>query len=796
MARETIHKTTNYYPKALVYFLDKKWSNAKNPRGARIIVPDVEDITNISISRGTLGVIGTFNITINNENNKYFIADDVEKEIENLNTPASYDDIPEARGGETLKDYLREREKYPWGTVSEFLDQKVVKRRYSPPGSVEEFILEYNEDKGKWGYWDIPDSEFTDKEGAFATTSSVDDVTNHFKILDDDAQKDLEDSAARNSDFYTMYGGDLTKSRCLFEPMQRCIILLSKRVTDPQKDNHDMVTVFTGLVSTVTDTYQENLYQITVSGEDLTKWLRITLLNTNPALLTEALPESGDFLIYEHRFANMEGWEIIKTLVLGDYFDKTPKEIDAAKKAGKLLVRGVGQYEYRLMTDPTVSVLSNNVNFHEAIADGIVVTEEEFPKHRNKKTIEGLLFNEDTLHLQVFQGVVLRKDKDGSFITSPYKVFFRQSANTFVNEYKTHWELLKMVAEFTNFEFYADGTGDLWYHQPRFNNHHILSHKTPEVYIIRDEDLISADLSESDEEVVTSVIATGMQDVINVNGVQPIFDMINFYEDIGLVRKYGRRLFIINHPYIRTKEDCFLFAKSLLYRINAERFTGSITITGRAEIQPAMPVYVAARNMIYYIKQVEHKFEFGGQFTTTLQVTYGHKPWEVLQEVLDYRITPSMTAADKLKQFGKTIKYFPALRRNGETPQIIGKSDTIYAIRASGKVQATIPGNISVAGATITITGTGDYEGVTVTYVGVQPTKEAKKISKVSAGQTIGSLGAGLAGTDSEILKKLSEEEKQAITPTFYYQVDLQGTPIELNKIHSPKFDVQLRKNA
>jgi len=49
-----------------------------------------------------------------------------------------------------------------------------------------------------------------------------------------------------------------------------------------------------------------------------------------------------------------------------------------------------------------------------------------------------------------------------------------------------------------------------------------------------------------------------------------------------------------------------------------------------------MPVYIPMRNMMYYVETVEHSFSFGGQFSTTLHLAYGHKPWELLPEILAF----------------------------------------------------------------------------------------------------------------------------------------------------------------
>jgi hypothetical protein len=107
--------------------------------------------------------------------------------------------------------------------------------------------------------------------------------------------------------------------------------------------------------------------------------------------------------------------------------------------------------------------------------------------------------------------------------------------------------------------------------------------------------------------------------------------------------KYGQRIFICSNPIIRSdtglglhSEDCDVYAKSLLQRLLAGKYQGQVTLLGRPELEHNMPVYIPIRNMVYYVETVEHTLTFGGQFTTTIHLAYGHKPWELLPEVLAF----------------------------------------------------------------------------------------------------------------------------------------------------------------
>jgi len=838
LSRDREHIIGNQSPKAVIYFVDKDWSLRKDAVNPKIITPNISDVLQLRTSRGTTGDLSSFTIVLSNKDNKYFIKDDIEDEIKQLNLLDSRK-TPEIK----KKDALYGKIPYPYANAKDFLTTKEITRRHtskdnpygeSAPEVDISFILQFDS-QGNLGYYNIPAKEMEDNE-----LSQI-NANKYWVSLPEDLQQRLIDEAKPNSNFFTEHGGDLNQGRCVFEPMQRVVIQLSRRFPNGQDE---LQTVFTGLVSSVTDAYQENLHTITIQGEDLTKWLRITQVNVNPSFIQISnLPDSEDFLLTQHKFANMEGWQIIQTLILGGK-SQTQKEFG-----------GVGRYTAvkESFAGPDTPVLGNDL-LEDALQE---ITPVGVPDQRidfGKSGKEQILKN-DKLHLQVYHGVTAKED-DGTRITTPYKLFFRRSANTFDNEYATVWDIVIDVAKLTNFEFYADAYGDLWYHQPRFNNYHILNAidrgVNPEVHVIRDEDIISHNFTESDENIVTSVFVTGMQDLIE--GLSIPFDLANFYEDYSFVRKYGRRFLFTHHPYVRTKQDCWYFAKSLMQRINAERFTGQLTILGRPEIELATPIYVAYRNMIYYVKEISHNFSFGGQFTTTLQLTYGRKPWEILPEVLDYKTIPPQLANKMLEKYSviEGLPISPELAGG----RVVTPPDMSFYVSASDKrvhvyswdnklkkeqfvnwvgpgyylkalnergihnALATINGKIVYADLekrTLVIQGTGDYQLFEVAYVGLGGDTFArivrefnncslavrnvgsdevafnaamKKMPTVKVGQVIGQLTGGEIKTSYTYLMGGPVMIKKYKDPGYllYYAVTLDGKSVYPNEVHTVKF--------
>ena len=627
MVNETQHRINHYFPEARVYFLDPKWTGSGKLReGLQVKVPEVRDIISINVSLNITLQPGTFTIVLNNKNERYFIKDNPEFEIANLN---------EAQFNLQQNTSRRPKSMYPYKNALEWLNHKEFKRLYILPNG-ETVTLERYQGNGAIGYWKKAHDKNWLKEHGKENLDRVD----QFISLSGKDLENVVNSSRSNIDLYADCGGMLEQGRCIFQPMDRIVILLSKRFKT-EKHPYDFIDVFTGIVNFVTEDYAENFSKLTISGEDVTKWLRVTLANVNPSILTEKMPDAGPDTMrtWSHRFANMEPWEIIRLLIFG------------GSDSDNVKLRGVGDFEYDPIIGPHTSLLDvtkgnkDNINaltfdysstyvnqgtqgsINAAKASQNVLTEREDISQLDK------LFSTPRVHIQI-PTEKKQYDANGELVTSPYKKFVNSSYGSYENEYKTHLDIIHELTKTTFFEFYADQNGDIWYHQPRFDNLHILTADIPEVYIIQNEDILNYNFAETDDSIITSVLITGQQDYIE--GDQYPLNLVNFYEDKSLILKYGRRMITLSHPFVRTSEDCYYYAQSYLLRVLAERRTGSITIVGRPELRMAMPVYIPFKNMIYYVNSITHNFTYGETFTTTLGLTYGRKPWEPLPELLTY----------------------------------------------------------------------------------------------------------------------------------------------------------------
>ncbi|GAG67991.1 unnamed protein product, partial [marine sediment metagenome] len=419
----------------------------------------------------------------------------------------------------------------------------------------------------------------------------------------------------KNREFFDKFSGAVRKGRCLFSPMDRLVVFLSRRFQNTAEPR--LIRVFTGLVNSVDDQYGENSAQINIQGEDITKWLRISSVNINPALMQlDELDRQEALKHFTNIFAGWTGAEIVKALCLGR--DATFKS-EAQRNLVSLRVSGVGVYS--LESTPETGFPEGASGAHQITYDA------KNPQARATVT--------DLQAQEIFRpSKLIIQDPPQYEIEefTPYKRFFESSWQFWQSEFRTRLDLAREVATATNFVFYADPNGNIHYHQPRFSNTHILGAKEPEIFVLRDDAIVSWTFIETDADVITRLYAS-TEDDWHGSMYTEIGQNMAWYQDDALLVKYGLRIFSVSDPLIRggmtqgkQNPDVYYYAKSRIQRINADRLNGSVTVTGRAELVPDHPVYIPSRNMVYYVNSVQHSFQWEGAFTTTVGLKYGRKP--------------------------------------------------------------------------------------------------------------------------------------------------------------------------
>ena len=105
--------------------------------------------------------------------------------------------------------------------------------------------------------------------------------------------------------------------------------------------------------------------------------------------------------------------------------------------------------------------------------------------------------------------------------------------------------------------------------------------------------------------------------------------------DYDTWRMYGLRDGGVHSvPFLNTKQVA-PFATILLSIARKNILRGNITIVGNEFMQPGDVVFLEQKNLLFYVKSVNHSFNYGGSFETRLDVEYGHPPGEYIPTYLD-----------------------------------------------------------------------------------------------------------------------------------------------------------------
>ncbi len=107
--------------------------------------------------------------------------------------------------------------------------------------------------------------------------------------------------------------------------------------------------------------------------------------------------------------------------------------------------------------------------------------------------------------------------------------------------------------------------------------------------------------------------------------------------DYDMWRMYGIKMSknISAHFLSDSETQCAPYAVSLLLKARAGILRATASIVGNEYMQPGEVVYIEDEDLLFYIKDVNHDFSFGNNFTTTLTLEYGHNPGEYIPSPLD-----------------------------------------------------------------------------------------------------------------------------------------------------------------
>lgn len=167
---------------------------------------------------------------------------------------------------------------------------------------------------------------------------------------------------------------------------------------------------------------------------------------------------------------------------------------------------------------------------------------------------------------------------------------------------------------------------------------HIFGYMSGSRFIIKDEHIYNSNFSEKPPSMTTMVVRGG-EPIIGMakEGDAIGINYIAFGADFDMWRQYGwRGEGNTEKPFFTSAElQCAPYALMMLSRQRKNIITGTVSVIGNEFYQLGDVVYLANRQMLYYVDKISHDFQYGKNFTTTLSLTYGHPPGEYIPTPLD-----------------------------------------------------------------------------------------------------------------------------------------------------------------
>jgi hypothetical protein len=180
-------------------------------------------------------------------------------------------------------------------------------------------------------------------------------------------------------------------------------------------------------------------------------------------------------------------------------------------------------------------------------------------------------------------------------------------------------------------------------------------------YYIKDKDILSWSFEESEPKFCRLDVAGAME------GVDGVPEMPKYLYacgvDFDLWAHYGFREEKVQKNFMRNAlEQGLPYVAAYLTQQYSALRRGSIQVVGNPFYQAGEVVYIESRNMLFYVIKVAHNFSYGGQFTTTLTLGYGHCPGEWVSN--PYDATPALLSHDTrfltdydVESFVKLVEY-------------------------------------------------------------------------------------------------------------------------------------------
>jgi hypothetical protein len=390
---------------------------------------------------------------------------------------------------------------------------------------------------------------------------------------------------------------------------------------------------FWGVITSITENYSDGVNTISVSCADILRWWQITNITINPSLLSSI----DSFKKYLVKYLNVSSTDADNFILGLKSKDTSGRGVSIfsnifSKKTMPEILQACSNISILQMT-PLQDYLvqgANSVQIGQTTRDKITLGQMQYWQLRLQQIGRNLriyALTQDTNpgsptngHMTIDMLKLISYDTEEATkalqaiggVNTIYQMF-PAAPPIAKSDRKSQLEIANEMKQAINFEFFMDVNGDIIFKPPFYN----LDVRKNINSVINDIDIINWSFLESESEVCTRVDVSGaLADVAEGGLAAPVGIAYNPL----LTLQFGEREQQRTMHWLRSPKQCEFWGKIEIARLNALIRQGSITIAGRPELRLGYPVYVPSRDAFYYVKGIEHRFTFGGTFSTVLTV--------------------------------------------------------------------------------------------------------------------------------------------------------------------------------
>lgn len=396
---------------------------------------------------------------------------------------------------------------------------------------------------------------------------------------------------------------------------------------------------FWGFINSVEENFSGGTYKITLNCSDMLAWWGRIQVAFKPSVESDVFTGGLQGLTaYGSRYTTMNAFEIIYALVTEMGYENfvTPDWLGKVTPSGNIFSRtemkviwgGILDYwkrRWQGLVKGDVNAAGRQGDLQSGInilkmygATGQLINPPNQPKSQLKADVQQFQKDKDCTNPAKEASKshpAFAYGKDDKYIKE-FQVFheFETMGSLDQADYQDKIQIATEVKNRVEYEFYQDVNGNFIFKPPFYN----LNVKPLMPYRIKPADILSYSFGINSDEIVTALeVQTSIQQNIRD---ESWVNMVGYHIDMDLAKKYGHRFKKISLWYVSGSNLAKALAVGHLSLQNVKAYTGNITMPGRPEIKLGYPIYVEHRDSFHYVKSINHAFDYGGSFTTTLSL--------------------------------------------------------------------------------------------------------------------------------------------------------------------------------